>query len=427
MQVISSVFSLMYGITIMILLLNIPISKIDKKHMLFYASLFLLIIFANVATAISFGFSALGKMFTLTAQLPVTILLWRISKVSIVKVIFVTLTAIFLTFPSNMSMVLLYVHLQIQNRLLIVLILMVFYVVYMLIIKYFFVENFNYMLVHFKDNDVFKLYLVPIINYLATILTGGNDYFYSPNFAFIQWKIFLFFMTLSVYILFFDIFKRSHLKYELEQEKMMLNVQLEASSKYMQELKSMQEKARMYRHDIRHHITLINEYTKENDLGKIKEYVANISSQIDEIKSRYICKNETVNLILSSFEAKAEKVEVQLKFEIDLPEKIDIADTILCVVFSNGLENAIKSAQQMPSKKRSVHVKCLLSRGQLLLFIKNDVPKKVEIKNAQAVYDLTQSIGTKSIMSVVEAKKGYCSFESTNDSFTLKVAVPLDG
>ena len=102
---------------------------------------------------------------------------------------------------------------------------------------------------------------------------------------------------------------------------------------------------------MRHYLALINGYAAEGNLEKIKEYLSQTEIEIDAITPKWYCANETVNLVLSSFEAKSEEMNVTLCIEANLPETLSISDTELCSLFSNALENAIFAASKLMEKK----------------------------------------------------------------------------
>jgi len=54
------------------------------------------------------------------------------------------------------------------------------------------------------------------------------------------------------------------------------------------------------------------------------------------------CENNTVNLVLSSFAAKAKKKVVFFSVDAQLPQVLSIFETGLCALLSNVMEYAIE-------------------------------------------------------------------------------------
>jgi len=95
-------------------------------------------------------------------------------------------------------------------------------------------------------------------------------------------------------------------------------------------------------------------------------YLQTVQSDLDAITPVRFCENETVNLILSSFAAKAKQSEVRLTIDAKLPDSYPFSDTELCSLLSNTLENAIHASKQITDiSKRIIHLR-MFSRNNKL-------------------------------------------------------------
>ena len=69
------------------------------------------------------------------------------------------------------------------------------------------------------------------------------------------------------------VFGRTRKIHKLEYEREMQTLVLESARQSLARQRQNQEQARIYRHDMRHHLALINGYAAEGNLEKIKEYL----------------------------------------------------------------------------------------------------------------------------------------------------------
>lgn len=92
-----------------------------------------------------------------------------------------------------------------------------------------------------------------------------------------------------------------------QRERDMLAAQFKNAQIELNALRQMQNNTVIYRHDMRHHLSLIGSFAADGDLEKIKEYLSSTEAAIDAMTPVKYCENETVNLILSSFVNKAKK------------------------------------------------------------------------------------------------------------------------
>lgn len=213
-----------------------------------------------------------------------------------------------------------------------------------------------------------------------------------------------------------------------QRERDMLTVQLQHARTEFESLQKMQQSAAAYRHDIRHHLTLMQGLASEGSLEKIKTYLMAAQSDIDAITPIRFCENETVNLILSTFSAKAKQAGISVKADAKLPKVISLSDTELCSLLSNGLENAITAASSCPdSGNRTVTVKSTVHKGKLLISIENPYAKPVKTKDGLPLSSQAgHGYGTRSIVSIVEGHGGQAIFNADYGVFTLKIMLPLE-
>ena len=217
-------------------------------------------------------------------------------------------------------------------------------------------------------------------------------------------------------------------KTQIEMEKNMLSMQMEAAKLQLNMLRASQEQAVIYRHDMRHHFSMLDSFAQRGELSQIKEYLANAQQALAAITPIRFCENETVNLLLSSFMNKAEQQAAVLNIKADLPKKLNIPDTELCSVLSNGLENALNAVSRLEdSTLRKVVADLRVSRNMLLIELKNayagDIPMDGETPIST---EPGHGYGCKSMRSIAEKRNGFCTFVPANGIFTLRVVLPLE-
>lgn len=177
---------------------------------------------------------------------------------------------------------------------------------------------------------------------------------------------------------------------------------------------------------MRHNLSLINSYLESGEISKASEYIRRVQTGIDRIVPIRYCENNAVNLILSSFAAKAKQQNVVLHTEVNIPAALPFSDNDLCALLSNGLENAVRAAAQMDGEQRKVHINCQPHKNNLLISIRNPYGGTVAMhEGLPASSRPKHGFGAKSIRMITEKYNGHCAFEAENGLFTLKVVLPL--
>jgi hypothetical protein len=218
---------------------------------------------------------------------------------------------------------------------------------------------------------------------------------------------------------------------QLEMDKLMLEAKSEHALNEIYALQQVQNQTAVYRHDMRHHLTLLYGFLEAGDSEKATEYIRQTQSDIDRIVPARYCENATVSLILSAFATKAAQKGVTLDIEAVVPISLPFPDTEICTLLANGLENAITAAASGSDSSRKsrppvVRVNCRVNKGNLLILIENTFSGQIEIKNGLPQTNKEgHGFGVKSIAILVDRHKGYYSFSVSEGLFTLKIVLPM--
>lgn len=233
---------------------------------------------------------------------------------------------------------------------------------------------------------------------------------------------------LLFFTLFTIAFQRESEKRRLaEQQRFILEMKLDYAGREVSILRAVEDQTSIYRHDMRHHLGMISSLLDAGQPGQATEYIRNMISRIESIVPRRYCENNTVNLLLGTFEKKAADMGVSLAIKASLPAQLCLNDTELCVILSNGLENALNAVAALPeTEKREIGVFLGIGRSKLLIEIRNPYAGSVILQDGLPVaQDQKQHYGCRSILSVVQQRNGICSFETEDGVFLLQIAIPL--
>ena len=212
---------------------------------------------------------------------------------------------------------------------------------------------------------------VPLFYYLFDYTTViYTDLLYSGA----EWAVQFMPSTISVFYFVFIIlyYAETQKQAALQRERDVLDAQFKLARAEFASLRQLQQNAAAYRHDMRHHLSLLQGLASKGQIEQIKEYLRTAQSDMDAITPTRFCENETVNLILSAFTAKAKQSEIQLTIDARLPVSLSFSDTELCSLLSNALENAIQAAKNIPEPdKRIIRLRIYSKNTKLCIDIRN--------------------------------------------------------
>lgn len=214
---------------------------------------------------------------------------------------------------------------------------------------------------------------------------------------------------------------------KVESENMLMSVQINQAEKDLKVFLASQEQAAIYRHDMRHHLTLIAGYLVEGEPTKAMGYINSVQTSIKEITPIRYCENNTVNLIFSHFANKASNFQIAFTVNANIPQNIPITETDLCALLSNGLENAVNACLKVTDERiRSIYINCRVHKEKLLILIENSYTGQVAEEHGLPKSDQPgHGFGVKSMVMIINKYKGYYSYSAEDGIFTSRIILPL--
>ena len=231
---------------------------------------------------------------------------------------------------------------------------------------------------------------------------------------------FLGFVLCLTYLMFlFLYFKEYEANKEAEQRNQIIEMKRVQSEK---ELEALHRSVSILRHDMRHFLLSISSYIENNENEKALDYINEVIHTSDKTALQRYCKNNIVNLILSSHEGEMKKKQITFQYTIQIPEKLRISDVDLTALLSNGLENAIHAVSDLPMPKRIIRLDMHMNHDKLLISLKNTYAIKPQIIDGLPyTSEAGHGFGTKSIWYVAEKQNGNCQFMMDDRFFTMRI------
>lgn len=246
-----------------------------------------------------------------------------------------------------------------------------------------------------------------LFDYSSSVYT---DFIYTGSRVAVQ---FMPFITSSFYFIFILLYYvETQRQTSIQRERDMLDTQLRQSQAEFITLKQMQQNAATYRHDMRHHFTLLQGLASEGHIEELKEYLHTAQSDIESITPTRFSENETINIVLSAYSTKAKQSSVSLTIDAKLPSSLPFSDTELCSLLSNALENAINACENIPEiDKRIIKIRIYSKNNKICIDIRNTYLVEPQFHNGLPITnERGHGFGTKSMAYIVEKHGGVYHF-----------------
>ena len=286
-----------------------------------------------------------------------------------------------------------------------------------------FVSNATAQLIQMPGKSLIIFALMPFTYYLFDYTTGVYTALrYSGKEVVAE---FLGFVLCIAYLLFLLVyFKQYEEKREAQQRNRMMEMQRAQSQKELEAIKRSEYSVSLLRHDMRHFLANISAFIDNDETEKAKEYISEVLQSVDQTTMHKYCKNEIVNMILSSHENEIKANQIELQHSIQIPERLPFSDVDLTSILSNALENAIHAVLPLEAEKRKIVLDLRMNGEKLLISVKNTFAEMPQIVDGMPLSKKAgHGFGTQSIRYITEKMKGNCQFTVKEDWFIVRVVV----
>lgn len=198
----------------------------------------------------------------------------------------------------------------------------------------------------------------------------------------------------------------------LELSMLEMEQQLERQSQRFDQLRNSIEQARSSRHDLRHHLAVIEKYTEDEDLKGLQTYLTEYLSYLPKDNEQPYCQNFTIDVLARNYLSQAKEAGAELDIKIGLPQQLTIPDSQLCIVFGNIFENAVNACRRQKEGKKFIRVRCVTEDNQLVLAVDNSTDPMQRIE---------PGIGLSSVKAVVEKFNGTLDYQEGDGIFQTSV------
>lgn len=210
--------------------------------------------------------------------------------------------------------------------------------------------------------------------------------------------------------------------HESANEEQILDMQIKLANERIATDAENENRLKALRHDLRHHMLLLNDYIRNDEKEKALEHISSITEYVDSTMPKQFCLNGVVNVILSHYANVCQLKGINFICEVSLSRQLPVSDIDLVVILSNALENAVNALEICDTKR--IEVKGFESDGKFFFEVKNPFCGEIEFKDDLPVSRReNHGYGTKSIAAIVEKHAGIYSFTVEDDIFVFRCAI----
>lgn len=411
-------FVLFFGIVVSLYLADINFSDNKKIYFVTLAAFGV----AQIIFYLLIGENLLYKCYPLLIHLPLILLIWRIMHRNLYIATISVLSAYLMCTPRKWVGT--FISMFFHGSPLVANIASISVTIPLLYLVVRYIAPYIIRLKYENKRTLLLFFLLPLSYYiLEYTFTVYTDLLYTGGSVVIDFMdsfIVLFFFILAMISLDF-----ADKKGAAERENLLLTTAAAQAQKEIAQLSASQKQASIYRHDLRHHMTFLQNCIAENKLDQALTYIHQICADIDNSRVIRYCENDALNLIFSSYAAQAKDAGIDLELSVTATDFSRFQINDLCSLFANALENALHACEKLPSSvKRYITLKVYEKNNRICIHIANNYKQNPVFENDVPVsHETNHGIGVRSMISVVEKYHGVYGFFAENGEFRFQASL----
>lgn len=183
---------------------------------------------------------------------------------------------------------------------------------------------------------------------------------------------------------------------------------------------------RSLRHDLRQHLRVLSSMLSSGQYEEMRQY---LEKYVDTVQPERItfCANYAVDALAAYYQEYAEKMQVQIIWDLILPPRLPVDETELCVIIGNLLENAIRASQKVEPSDRTIEASVkMVGENMIGIEIRNHYSGEIYLnREGMPSSRGREGIGLYSVSNMVRKNNGILSVEVDDEWFCVDIIINI--
>lgn len=201
--------------------------------------------------------------------------------------------------------------------------------------------------------------------------------------------------------------------------------QTEQSKRHLDEVRSIHEEMRGYKHDFHHHLQTLKGQLESGEIRRALAYIEQLDHELMHVDTLLKTGNVSLDAILSAKIAQAKKEQIAVTLQAAVPDQLTITDLELSIVVGNLLDNAIEACRSVQGER---FIRIYMSiKGKMLYFSMLNSAGEKKSKAGKLFASAKRGahgFGLRRAEAILEEHGGWCKYNSESGAFTSEFLVP---
>lgn len=215
---------------------------------------------------------------------------------------------------------------------------------------------------------------------------------------------------------------------KLQQQKLLVEQQMELQKEYYNQLFKQDKKMRKFRHDFNAHMSVLKQYCEEQSNAKLKEYLDNIVYGTTVVEAQAFTRNPEIDTIINSFIDRIQEDGIDFSVKGCISQEVEITAYEMCSLVYNLLKNAVEACENIDDiSNRKIIFEVGTYYSELFISVGNTVFSDIDSKNYNmktSKADKTEhGFGTDIVKDIVNKYDGRVDSKCENNWFEVQVNI----
>lgn len=215
------------------------------------------------------------------------------------------------------------------------------------------------------------------------------------------------------------------LRLQYQKESRLKDELLHMREEYYQSLRGNMESARIVRHDLRHHLEMLDRCLEEERYDEARAYLRQMGAHVEGIgRSMKSVNHALADAVIANQCARMPK-DMTLICEGKLPEDFSMEDYDLCTIFANLLSNAREACEKLREHEKVIRLSIRQKGGTTILKIRNPVEGEVDLQKLGSFTTKKEKdghgCGLRSVKKIAEKYGGQMDADVKDEIITFRI------
>ncbi len=194
-------------------------------------------------------------------------------------------------------------------------------------------------------------------------------------------------------------------------------------------MRQSQEETRRQRHEMRHHLVVLDEFLSQGREERAKDYTKRLLAEITALPTEVYSEHPVINAVAGHYLNAAKADGIRISTDVKAGAALPLEDGELCVLLTNLLENALEACRAMkPEQDRFIALSILSDDEHMHVSCENSTDASLTVA-ADGTFPSSKpdaqnhGYGLPAIRRIIEKHFGMMNTTCADGRFTVKITI----